>query len=181
MGSSLIWPGGFLCTNPPLVLMYLNLLQQVTSTAVVPSCPSVFLTSIFLCSSSTVTHILLLAVLITTLLFLLFFLAWFCTFSFQSPFHNPLIIEDIPCLLQEQQDSLRCLFLLSGQWNLSQATFLLYFPLPFLKLFPGAPQSSLRSPLLIKVLCSWCLEKCIFSYIRWRHCYSIFLADQWLL
>lgn len=181
MGSSLIWPGGFLCTNPPLVLMYLNLLQQVTSTAVVPSCPSVFLTSIFLCSSSTVTHILLVSStdhysLILALL-------------------SSLILHIlIPVTISQSLNHWRYSLSPSRTAGFSKMSFSLVRSVKslssyFLAVFPLAIFETISRSTTIfsqissanQVLCSWCLEKCIFSYIRWRHCYSIFLTDQWLL
>lgn len=50
LGNSLVWPGGFLCTNSPLVSGVSYLLQCITATAVVPSCLRVLLPSFLVLS-----------------------------------------------------------------------------------------------------------------------------------
>ena len=50
VGNLLMWSGGFLCTNTPLVSGVSYLLEQITATAVVPSCLSVLLPSFLVLS-----------------------------------------------------------------------------------------------------------------------------------
>lgn len=166
--------------KPPSSFDVSYLLQQVTSTAVVPSCPRVFLTSIFLCSSSTVAHILLLAVLIISLIPALL---------------SSLVLHIlIPVTISQSLNHWRYSLSPSRTAGFSKVSFSLVRSVKslssyFLAVFPLAIFETISRSTTIfsqissanQVLCSWCLEKCIFSYIRWRHCYSIFLADQWLL